>query len=309
MTEENLPIDTIDYLMIKWKKLASWESPKTSAATVGIVTLIYWYLNWTDATATNLILSAILYMYLGSTFAQTIWPEIRSDDQSNSQVHANEDEVQKAVEASEISFMIEGTKNYYTVLKDLRSDSPGLFCVFTSGVLMLLGYSGTYFTMLPLMYAVTICGLVMPIALRKSPWIVQQIVNYSYVVGNAIVEIQKKQIHIVWIDYFKQFLNQIMDKISNLLHVIKQKTASRKNPDKNVTGQESNEVNDNDGDLKNKEVQENAEHLITNQDEENVEDQIIKQVDETSEDVLEKIDNNNSLEQQQEKQNVSADSN
>jgi len=306
MTEDNVPIDTIDYLMIKWKKLASWESPKTSAATVGIVTLIYWYLNWTDATTTNLILSAILYIYLSSTFAQTIWPEIRSDDQSNSQVHGNEDEVS----VSEISFMIEGTKNYYTVLKDLRSDSPGLFCVFTCGFLMLLGYAGTYFTILPLMYAITICGLVMPVALRKSPWMVQQIVKYSYVVGHAVEEIRKKQIHIVWIDYFKQYLNQIMDKTSSWFHVIKQKTIIRKNLDKNVGEQEGNELKENDGDLQNKEVEERAEHTMTNkEDEENVEDQIVKQVDETSEDVLEKIDNNNSIEQQQDQQNVSANSN
>merc|ERR1712060_279062 len=130
-------------------------------------------------------------------------------------------------------------------------------------------------------------------------WMVQQIVKYSYLVGHAVAEIRKKQIHIVWIDYFKQNINQIMDKITSWLHKIKQKTVIRKNLDKNVGDQESNEVKENDGDLKNKEVEESAEHPMTNkEDEENVEDQIVKQVDETSEDVLEKIDNNNSIEQQ-----------
>merc|ERR1712060_371627 len=136
-------------------------------------------------------------------------------------------------------------------------------------------------------------------------WMVQQIVKYSYLVGHAVAEIRKKQIHIVWIDYFKQNINQIMDKITSWLHKIKQKTVIRKNLDKNVGDQESNEVKENDGDLKNKEVEESAEHPMTNKEEENVEDQIVKQVDETSEDVLEKIENNNSIEQQ----NVSANSN
>merc|ERR1719167_864943 len=101
-----------------------------------------------------------------------------------------------------------------------------------------------------------------------------------------------------------------MDKTSSWVSVIKQKTIIRKNLDKNVGDQESSKLKENDGDLKNKEVEERAEHPMTNkEDEENVEDQIVKQVDETSEDVFEKIDNNNSIEQQQEQQNVSANSN
>merc|ERR1712083_714706 len=84
-----------------------------------------------------------------------------------------------AIPETEISFMVEETKNYFTVLKDLRSDSPGLFCTLTSGVFVVLLYFGSYISVVPLLYTIAMSGLVMPIIFRKlcreSPWIMEKV--------------------------------------------------------------------------------------------------------------------------------------
>lgn len=184
MNEETLPIETVDYLMIKWKKLASWENPKYSGATIFIANIAYWYLNWTDSTTLNLTLWAALAVYLSMRFAQTIWPEISYEEKVTKVIDAGEGE--NGIPESEISFMVEETKNYFTILKELRKDSPGLFCLFTSGFLLLLSLVGSYVTLLPLMYSVMMGGLVLPLTFRKlkreSPWIMQRLEKFNIIV-------------------------------------------------------------------------------------------------------------------------------
>jgi len=175
MADETLPIGTIGFLIIKWKKLASWENPTYSGLAVSIVTILYWYLNWTDATTLNLSLWAIVAAYLCTSFATTIWPEVMLEQKSDI---GGAGDGEDAIPETEISFMVEETKNYFTVLKDLRSDSPGLFCTLTSGVFVVLLYFGRYISVVPLLYTIAMSGLVMPIIFRKlckeSPWIIEK---------------------------------------------------------------------------------------------------------------------------------------
>lgn len=177
MNDDTLPIETLDYLMIKWKKLASWEDPKFSFAAIIIVTIVYWYLKLTDATILNLTLWATLIAYLCLAFAQTIWPEISYEQKTDTLSSTAEGE--EEIPESEISIMVEETKNYYTILKDLRGDSPGLFCLFASGFFIILSYLGTYMTLLPLLYLTMIGGIVLPLGFRKMkkefPWIVERL--------------------------------------------------------------------------------------------------------------------------------------
>jgi len=187
MSEENLPIEMIDYLMVKWKKLASWEYPITSAAGIVLLTITFIYLNYSDATILNHILSTILIMYLCSEFAQRILPEIYQPSQMEQNIDTSQD-----VSTSEISFMVEGTKSYYRILKDLRNDSPGLFCLVACLILMILGYIGMYIAILPLMYAICMCALILPIMLKKSPFIKEQIAKYSKVIFRALIGTGRK---------------------------------------------------------------------------------------------------------------------
>jgi len=176
MADETLPINTMDFLIIKWKKLASWDNPTYSGLAVSIVTIVYLYLNWTDATTLNLSLWGIVAAYLSTSFATTIWPEVMLEQKSDI---GGAGDGEDAIPETEISFMVEETKNYFTVLKDLRSDSPGLFCTLTSGVFVVLLYFGSYISVVPLLYTIAMSGLVMPIIFRKlcreSPWIIEKL--------------------------------------------------------------------------------------------------------------------------------------
>lgn len=197
MADETLPINTMDFLIIKWKKLASWDNPTYSGLAVSIVTIVYLYLNLTDATTLNLALWAIVAAYLSTTFATTIWPEVMLEQKSDPKSDiGGAGDGEDAIPVTEISFMVEETKNYFTVLKDLRSDSPGLFCTLTSGVFVVLLYFGSYISVVPLLYMLSMSGLVMPIVLRKlcreSPWIVEKLEVFKTMAVAVIKDFMEK---------------------------------------------------------------------------------------------------------------------
>jgi len=187
MSEENLPIERTEYLIMKWKKLASWEYPKTSGAAIILLTITYVYLNHTTATKLNLILSATLTFYLCRIISQIILPEISPESKIEKNIDTTQD-----VSMSEINFVLEETKRFCRILKDLQKDSPGLFCLFTCLILLILGYIGIYIAILTLMYAICICALIVPIALRKSPWIKEQIAKYSCLIFHALIDTGRK---------------------------------------------------------------------------------------------------------------------
>lgn len=177
MYQEKLPIHTADYVMMKWKRLATWENPKSSGAAVFAANVIYWYLNWTDSTVLNLVLWASLILYMSAVFAQVVFPEI-SFKENTSEGRENGEHTEQIPE-SEISFIVEGSKTYFVILQELRQDSPGLFCLFVSGAFMLIWYIGAYVSTLHLMYLMIMAGLLLPITIRKlkkeSPWIANQL--------------------------------------------------------------------------------------------------------------------------------------
>jgi len=187
MSEENLPVERTEYLIMKWKKLASWEYPITSGAAIILLTITYAYLNYTDASKLNLILSATLTFYLCRIISQTIMPEISPERLMEQNIDTSQD-----VSMYEINFMLEETKRFYRILKDLRNDSPGLFCFFACLILIIFGYIGIYIAILTLMYAICICALVVPIALRKSPWIKEQIAKYSCLIFRALIDARRR---------------------------------------------------------------------------------------------------------------------
>jgi len=213
MNDDALPIETLDYLMIKWKKLASWEDPKYSFAAIFIATIAYFYLTFTDATTMNLTLWAILIAYLCLAFAQTIWPEMSYEEKTDTVRITAEGE--EEIPESEISIMVEETKNYYTILKDLRADSPGLFCLFASGLFIITGYLGSYITLLPFLYLIVIGGLVLPLAVRRMkkelPWIAEKLGKTKNMVVVVLEDLWEKskikieasgKVIMKWIEYY-----------------------------------------------------------------------------------------------------------
>lgn len=177
--EAPLQLASLDYLMIKWKKVASWENPKYSGLAFAFVTLLYSYLWYTDATTVNLTCYAMLVGYICVTFAETIWPEIPTMYEEKIEVDSNARGEEEEIPESEISIMVEETKNFVQTLIELRANTPGLFCVLCSTFFMILAYFGSMISMLPLLYCVTIVALVMPLASRhlinQFPWVVEKV--------------------------------------------------------------------------------------------------------------------------------------
>jgi len=172
--------ECFDQLIAEWKSFASWKHPKKSIGALLIVNIVWTYLKTTECTNLNLALWMIMMVYIYKCVIAHIWMEARSPYQPKKQnpiVQKNQSEfisdlISEAVDEeikvheisiSEISFFVEDTKTYLTVLCDLRKDSPGMFCLFLSSFFFLACYYGSFLSTTTLVYLFTMTSLLLPI--------------------------------------------------------------------------------------------------------------------------------------------------
>jgi len=172
-----------DQLIAEWKSFASWKHPKKSIGALLTINIVWAYLKTTECTNLNLALWMIMIAYIYNCVIAQIWIEARSPYQPKKQnpiVQKNQSEfisdlISEAVDEeikvheisiSEISFFVEDTKTYLTVLCDLRKDSPGMFCLFLSSFFFLACYYGSFLSTTTLVYLFTMTSLLLPITTK-----------------------------------------------------------------------------------------------------------------------------------------------
>jgi len=175
--------ECFDQLIAEWKSFASWKHPKKSIGALLIINIVWMYLKTTECTNLNLALWTILMVYIYKCVIAQIWTEARSPYQPEEQnpiVQKNQSEfisdlISEAVDEeikvheisiSEISFFVEDTKTYLTVLCYLRKDSPGMFCLFLSSFFFLACYYGSFLSTTTLVYLITMTLLLLPITTK-----------------------------------------------------------------------------------------------------------------------------------------------
>merc|ERR1712038_1242102 len=138
------------------------------------------YLKATEHTYLNLALWTLLLVYLYNCVIVPIISEARKPMRPNNQTEAEyiisevlsstlDDSItEHDISISEISFFVEDTKTYLTVLRDLRKDSPGMFCLFMSSVLILTCYYGSFVSTGTLVYLLSMASLLLPITMKLA---------------------------------------------------------------------------------------------------------------------------------------------
>jgi len=168
--EDNIIADIIAdaFVEIKslWKILASWKSPTKSIAAMVAITLVWIYVKMTVHTSGNLALWLILISYVCLVIHKNVRSETRGYIENEEKL-AESEESKEEVSMSEVSFLIEDTKTYYTILANLRQDSPGLFCLLLCPYFLLLGYFGSFIATSTLIYLSLIGAILMPLTLKQ----------------------------------------------------------------------------------------------------------------------------------------------
>lgn len=159
---------TMDNLYAEWKTLAGWKKPINTIGALTVVNIIWLYLTFiTDATVLNLTLYLVLFLYIGNSFKSL--PDVKNyfgwEKKSTTE---EEEEEQGTMSMSEISFMIEGTKTYFSILREFRANTPGLFCGFFSAFFfMMFSTFAPYCSLLPCFFLALNGCLLLPLALIK----------------------------------------------------------------------------------------------------------------------------------------------
>jgi len=159
----------LEYYLVRCQELALWTDPKASLMALACIHLAFGYLATTVNTTLNLALWAVLSGFVYTTWTQRIWPEIRVPDEDG-----QEDSAQSAwtpvspdvYSAPELIELLERLKSkaheLYQRAAALRTDSPGVFCVYASLSCLALGYLGTLMSTLALLYYLVVGSFVVP---------------------------------------------------------------------------------------------------------------------------------------------------
>lgn len=170
--------------LVQLQELALWIDPKSSVAALAIVHLIYWYLASTSCTVLNLTTWACILGFLYTTWVNRIWPEIRVEKPMEESAWTPvRPEVFSAPELVQFSQMAR-TKivSGLSILRDMRANSPGRFCLVACFTFSVVGYLGAYVTALGLFYYTVVCSLTLPglvrVLAQNHPGIQNQIEAY-----------------------------------------------------------------------------------------------------------------------------------
>jgi len=152
-----------------WKHLASWDNTKHSLLALVGINVLCLYLKYTDATALNLSLYAILTSYVWIEYGQWLWKAAKQQYAHFRGIEATIEEEEETISesVSEISFMIEETKSKFSALKKFRSETPGLFSTCLFSFFYVLSSIAPYLTLLPCIWMTLMSGLLLPLGLRK----------------------------------------------------------------------------------------------------------------------------------------------
>jgi hypothetical protein len=115
----------------------------------------------------NLTLYLVLLGYIGSCLQNL--PDVKNyfgwEKKSTTE---EEEEEQGTISMSEISFMIEETKTYFSMLRKFRANTPGLFCgILSAFFFMMFWFLGPYCSLLPCLFLALNSCLLLPLALIK----------------------------------------------------------------------------------------------------------------------------------------------
>lgn len=149
-----------------WKHLASWDNTRHSVSALVGINIVSMYLMLTDATPLNLTLYTILLFYIPlSSCGQWILKNAQRQFGWGT-VTTTEEEEPSSATMSEVSFMIEETKNKLSVLKKFRSDTPGFFCASLSSFFLVLTFIAPYLTLLQSIWLMLMGSLLLPLGLK-----------------------------------------------------------------------------------------------------------------------------------------------
>jgi hypothetical protein len=155
----------LEYYLVRAQELALWIDPKSSVAALALVQVVYWYLAYTSSTTLNLTAWACILGFLYTTWVNRIWPEIRVEQplEEASAWTPVRPEVFSAPELVEFSRVAKDkVVSVFVFLRDLRTSSPGRFCLVSCFAFSLLGYLGAYITALGLFYYTAVSALTLP---------------------------------------------------------------------------------------------------------------------------------------------------
>lgn len=150
------------------KHLASWDNTRHSVSALVGINVVSMYLMLTDATPLNLTLYTILLFYIPlSSYGQWILKNAQRQFGWGTTITTEEEEEEtSSATMSEVSFMIEETKNKLSVLKKFRSDTPGFFCLSLSSFFLVLTFLAPYLTLLQSIWLMLMGSLLLPLGLK-----------------------------------------------------------------------------------------------------------------------------------------------
>lgn len=161
----------LEYYLVRCQELVLWTDPKASLVALTVIHLAFGYLATTSNTALNLTLWTVLSGFIYTTWTQKIWPEIRVPDEDGVQEDAGAQsgwtpvspDVYSAPELIELVDRLKSkTYEFYQRAAALRTDSPGVFCLYASLSCLVLGYLGTLVTTLGLLYYLVVGAFLVP---------------------------------------------------------------------------------------------------------------------------------------------------
>ena len=172
----------LEYYVVYAQELALWISPTSSAAALAVVQIIYWYLAYTSSTVLNLTAWACILGFIYTTWTNRIWPEIRVEQplEEASAWTPVRPEVFSAPELVQLTQLAkEKIVSGFVYLRDLRTTSPGKFCIVTCFVFSMVGYIGAHITALGLFYYTAMSFLTIPglvrVVCQHHPDLVEQL--------------------------------------------------------------------------------------------------------------------------------------